>query len=76
VTGPTLAFLLLFLASCGILFVLGIGLFRNTKRLIRAVGGFSDAAMPLVDEISAGVDAASRHAERLSAAASRLRSRG
>ena len=74
-TGPTLAFFLLVLASGGILVVLGIGLFRNTMRLLRAVGGFSDAAMPILDEITTGLDAASRHAERLSVAASSLRLR-
>lgn len=75
-TGPTLAFFLLVLASCGILVVLAIGLFRNAMRLVRSVKGFSDAAMPIVDEITAGLDTASRHAGRLSAATSRLRSRG
>lgn len=74
-TGPTLAFVLLMLASFGILFVLGIGLFRNATRLVRAVVGFSEAAMPIMDEIVAGADAASRHVERLSVAASNLRSR-
>ena len=74
-TGPTLAFLLLILASIGILCVLGIGLFRNTKRLVRAVGAFSGEAAPIVDDITAGLDAASRHVERLTVAASSLRSR-
>lgn len=74
-TGPTLAFLLLIFASVGILCVLGVGLFRNTMRLVKAVGSFSDEAMPLIDEISAGLEAASRHAEQLAVAASSFRSR-
>ena len=74
-TGPTLALFLLILASTGILTVLGVGLFRNAGRLVRAVKAFSSEAMPIVDEISGGLDAASRHMEDLAAAASSIRSR-
>lgn len=55
--------------------VLLVGLARNGLRLLKAVGAFVDESMPVIDEITAGLDRAAQHAERLATAASSIRSR-
>ena len=74
-TGPAVAVLLLVLFSVGMVAVLLVGLARNGMRLVRAVAAFAEQAMPVVDEIGAGADAAAQHAERLGTAAAEIRFR-
>ena len=74
-SGPSLAFLLVFLASFGGLAVCAITLVRGGMRLARSVKRFQSDAVPLADEIAAEANRAEQHLERLSVAAAALRAR-
>lgn len=63
------------LFALGMVVVLLVGLARNGMRIFRAGAAFAEQALPVVDEIGAGVDAASRHADRLATAAAEIRFR-
>jgi hypothetical protein len=75
-TAPETVVVLLALFALGMVAVLSVGLVRNGLRLVRAATAFAKEATPVVDEIGAEADRASRHMERLSVAAASIRSRG
>lgn len=73
-SAATLILIAVLVGSIGFLAVMGIGLAKEGKRLFLAGKEFADQVAPVIDEVSAGADRASRHAAELGERAAAIRS--